>query len=431
MSSDRGTSPAIEDAFEKSVARSRKEADKMLRRVRELTDAGQHYQAIEKARFYLRSFHAKLSCADEARRALSRAFRRSVQAGRAVPAWVQSAPTDADALRIAETLNVWRISDEPFALIRKAKRSGGYRTYVNFGLERRTAQLMIANVVRARSNLLSGQWATKPACNQGGLRNMRAAIAAAIQAGRRFAVVADISSFFDSIDRSQLPSLLKLPRRVIEGHLNASERNERTQTNHIPINHFQAALSEILLSLKTRVERGIPQGAAASTQIAEVVLADVLREFEGFTVFTYVDDVLILCDTRDDADLIAHTLRSSLCEETPGRGFRLKRLFVSSCSDGFDFCGTRIQSTDEGCVTAPTDAAVNRQEGLLLRWSERAEPWALVHDRLRNWRAQFPHWPDGEAYRELVEEAYASTVIAGERCTRRRDSPRSSPFRGV
>jgi RNA-directed DNA polymerase len=139
----------------------------------------------------------------------------------------------------------------------------------------------------------------------------------------------DIEQYFDSIEHERLMdevateiadgSLLKLIRQFLEHDVMDGMR-------------------------RWRPERGSPQGAVISPLLANIYLhpVDVAMTSEGYRLVRYADDMVILCESREEAER-AHARLSELLTERRLTLHPVKtRLVDATLRPGFDFLGYRF-----------------------------------------------------------------------------------------
>lgn len=91
-------------------------------------------------------------------------------------------------------------------------------------------------------------------------------------------------------------------------------------------------------------KQGVPQGLAVSNLLAEIVAHEVDAQFLGnmrFQYFRFVDDVLLLCDADDAADLFERVSVSfrNLGLQVHQLGGPGSKSQVGRIEDGFDYLG--------------------------------------------------------------------------------------------
>lgn len=154
-------------------------------------------------------------------------------------------------------------------------------------------------------------------------------VARELRRGRTWVLDVDIEQYFDSIDHERLMdevateiadgSLLKLIRMFLEQEVMEGMR-------------------------RWQPDRGTPQGAVVSPLLANIYLhpVDVAMTAEGYRLVRYADDMVVLCESREEAER-AHTRLGELLTE---RGLKLHpvktRIADASVRPGFDFLGYRF-----------------------------------------------------------------------------------------
>ncbi len=154
-------------------------------------------------------------------------------------------------------------------------------------------------------------------------------VARGLKQGRTWVVDVDIAQFFDSIEHERLMdevameiadgSLLKLIRQFLEQEV--MEGMSRWQP-----------------------QRGTPQGAVISPLLANIYLhpIDVAMTTEGYRLVRYADDMVILCENKQEAA----AAQARLAELLMARGLRLHpvktRVVDATIRPGFDFLGYRF-----------------------------------------------------------------------------------------
>jgi len=154
-------------------------------------------------------------------------------------------------------------------------------------------------------------------------------VARELKRGRTWVLDVDIEQYFDSIDHKRLMdevateiadgSLLKLIRQFLE--------------------------QEVMEGMtRWQPDRGTPQGAVISPLLANIYLhpIDVAMTAEGYRLVRYADDMVVLCESREEAER-AHVRLGELLTE---RGLRLHpvktRIADANERPGFDFLGYRF-----------------------------------------------------------------------------------------
>ena len=154
-------------------------------------------------------------------------------------------------------------------------------------------------------------------------------VAAGLARGRTWVVDVDIEQYFDTIDKKRL--MAEVAAEIADGSV---------------LDLIELFLEmEVIDDMKRwRPERGTPQGAVISPLLANLYLhpVDVEMTSKGYEMVRYADDMVILCDTREQAERALHQLDALLTE----RGLRLHpvktRVVDATQRPGFDFLGYRF-----------------------------------------------------------------------------------------
>lgn len=154
-------------------------------------------------------------------------------------------------------------------------------------------------------------------------------VAKGLARGHTWVVDVDIEQYFDSIDKKRLMN--EVATEIADGSvLDLIE---------------QFLEQEVIDEMKRwRPERGTPQGAVISPLLANIYLhpVDVAMTAAGYELVRYADDMVILCETREQAEAALQRLDALLTE----RGLRLHpvktRLVDATQRPGFDFLGYRF-----------------------------------------------------------------------------------------
>ena len=151
-----------------------------------------------------------------------------------------------------------------------------------------------------------------------------------LEGGATWVVDADIKSYFDTIPHAAL--MAEVRTRVADGRVLGLLEDYLTQG--------------VLDGLEQWTpEAGTPQGAVISPLLANVYLhpVDQALAAAGYRVVRYADDLVILCDSADEAQRALSLLRSLLEQ----RGLRLHpektRVVDATQPGGFDFLGYHFE----------------------------------------------------------------------------------------
>lgn len=148
--------------------------------------------------------------------------------------------------------------------------------------------------------------------------------------GYRWVVDADIESYFDTIPHGQL--MQEVRREIADGSVLELIEGFLKQSVMDELKEYES-------------EQGTPQGAVISPLLANIYLhpVDLMLRDGGFEVVRYADDLVILCETEEQA---REALRL-LDEEITGRGLKLHpektRIVDAAQPGGFDFLGYHFE----------------------------------------------------------------------------------------
>ena len=154
-------------------------------------------------------------------------------------------------------------------------------------------------------------------------------VAKGLKQGRTWVVDVDIEKYFDSIDKTRLMN--DVATEIADGSLLAL------------INQFLE--QDVMDGMKRwQPEKGTPQGAVISPLLANIYLhpVDLRMTQEGYRLVRYADDMVILCESEQEAQC-AHARLETLLRE---RGLTLHpvktRIVDATQRPGFDFLGYRF-----------------------------------------------------------------------------------------
>jgi len=154
-------------------------------------------------------------------------------------------------------------------------------------------------------------------------------VAEGLARGRTWVVDVDIEQYFDSIDKKRL--MAEVATEIADGSV---------------LDLIEQFLEQDVIDdmKRWRPERGTPQGAVISPLLANIYLhpVDVAITSEGYELVRYADDMVILCETREQAQAALGALDARLTE----MGLRLHpvktRVVDATQRPGFDFLGYRF-----------------------------------------------------------------------------------------
>ena len=156
-----------------------------------------------------------------------------------------------------------------------------------------------------------------------------------------------------------------------------------------------------------KARRGIPQGSAVSTLIAESLLAPAITAVVGSVphIVAYGDNVLVLAANEGDANNAIENLRLA-CQGLPAGPLPLRTKKAVHADGGFLFLGYAFQCTSDGPMIEPSYKNHMRLERKVWRLLEAAELSYLANDvaegdtllyratqALNGWCGAFGLWP--------------------------------------
>jgi RNA-directed DNA polymerase len=230
------------------------------------------------------------------------------------------------------------------------------------------------------------------------------AIRAAVKEGRRWVAEADISTFFDSVDKGRLQALVA--ERVSDRRMLALLRSWLDSG---------VLDGEELLDPET----GTPQGGVASPLLANIYLTRLDQAFETlgsrFRLIRYADDYVVCAPTEAEA----HAALALSADVLAGLGLELHpdktRVVGLERGEGFDFLGfhhqmvaTRRWNGRRYLQTWPSAKAMKRARARVRQITSRHMLFVELEDTvadlnrfLRGWSGYFRHGNSGRKFVQL------------------------------
>ena len=213
-----------------------------------------------------------------------------------------------------------------------------------------------------------------------GCKDALRTVAEGLKRGWTWVVDVDIEQYFDSIDKKRL--MAEVASEIADGSVLGLIEQFLNQ--------------EVMDGMKRwQPERGTPQGAVISPLLANIYLhpVDVAMTADGYRIVRYADDMVILCETREEAETALVRLDALLTE----RGLRLHpektRIVDAKVRPGFDFLGYRFF----GKYRYPRPSSEKKLRGNVREKTPRTSGTSLpeiikrVNATLRGWFGYFKH----------------------------------------
>ena len=272
------------------------------------------------------------------------------------------------ARHLIETARSIRMDEperEPVRMFFKTKPTGKSRAVFDYPLRAKVRQKVIKDVARAVCGIGDHQYG----CTKGAVAARRD-LAEAIRTNPfAYVVSADIQSFFDSISLDAVVDAAMLPRGVAETVL--SEDSYRVQgQERRPNDASSVPRPNSTCEGPSGARPRLATGSACSSHLAEAAIANLRSQIEervgqSVSIFVYVDDIVILARTRDEAERLWRVLADVLNEHPAGpfslRGSHADAAIIRSLEEGFTFLGAVFQRLPSGAlwVDREPDAALD------------------------------------------------------------------------
>jgi Reverse transcriptase (RNA-dependent DNA polymerase) len=305
-------------------------------------------------------------------------------------------PITMDSVKsVAGLLDLWKPCREPVQTTEIPKDNGEMRPIVTFGPERLARDLMLHRMLQARFTPHPDQFNLK---GRGRDRAINHIINSAQGAEGRHVVVADFRDAYGSIGREILDEL-PVPSRWLHNALIAN----------VPCVNRQ--------SLGAETNRGVPQGAAASSLILAAALKPLLDQLPSVSRnCLYGDDYCGVCPSEDAAAETRDAFEVAL-GNLHGL-FVPKHLGIYSLTEGFNFLGYVIWKDATGSVRVEiSDNSVEKFLSELLRRAEANLPLENLTKYKDSWLDSYPNAQDGDGYREIIH-SYAQEALIIVECSR-------------
>jgi hypothetical protein len=323
----------------KTLARAKVHVRKMLQKIKDAHVGGKKKLRQRLIDQYRQSMDARVLAVTEAYRALKPSRR----------------PGKKQLAAIASSINVWQPSDEPVVVNMKIKPNCDYRLVMDFGIDQRARQYLVASVLKMVADLHPDQYLTR-----GGVPAAIDRVAALLLEGYRWTFEIDLENCYPSFTGTNLEKYIPVKKEVIANVILAA---------HLTVTPGDA-LHDLfgpgnvgeddpgnpveLSTALSNARRGIPQGSAVASIAVEMLLAEPLKSLPGEArVVCYADNMLVMAKSEENAVSITKALLDALLAHPAGH---LKPKLKSPSIPGqpFDFLGHQITWVKTSVGTAPS-----------------------------------------------------------------------------
>jgi hypothetical protein len=231
----------------------------------------------------------------------------------------------------------------------------GYRVIMNFGIQQRARQYLLASVLKVVADLYPDQYLTR-----GGVPAAIDRVTSLLKEGYTWTIEIDITNCYPSFTGTHLEKYIPVKTDVIANAILATHLN--VTPGHSLHYHFgpgsageddpgdPVEFSKVLSDAR----QGIPQGSAVASIAVEMLLAEPLKSLPGDArVVCYADNMLVMAKSEENAVSIAKALWSAL-EAHPVGHLKPKLKGYSSPGQPFDFLGHRITPTKSSVNITPS-----------------------------------------------------------------------------
>jgi hypothetical protein len=281
-----------------NITKGEEHVRQLLKRVRDANEAGRVQERDYRIREYLNSYDAKLQAVRRANHQFK--FNQRFSKG--------------ELRAIAERLNPWKGTDEPVLVHLKRKPSNPdcFRTFMEFGIENRALQYLVRRPLETLAEFEPYQYTIK-----GGVQAAILHVMKAMSAGPVWAIELDVADCYPSFDNDKLPSLIPLPMEVTDHVVVAHGLHlvpGNIQYHFGPTGNDDPGIPWELEKTLVDAQRGIPQGSATSSLVAENMMAIALRKIPdgvGDRV-AYGDNCLVMAKEKGGALTMIKALEGAL-----------------------------------------------------------------------------------------------------------------------
>lgn len=257
-------------------------------------------------------------------------------------------------IETARTIRMDQTEQEPVRVVLKVKPTGKQRATYDYPLRAKVRQRVIKDVARC----ICGSGDFQFGC-RGGAVTARKELADALRTNSfAYVVSADIRSFFDSISLDAVVEAALLPQGVAEAVL-SEDSYQVLGGRGVPATFSPNQGTNSMREGPSGARSRLITGSACSSHLAEAAIAGLRSQIEervgnSVVIFVYVDDIVILARTRDEAERLWRALADVLSEHPAGpfslRGSRTDETIIRSLEEGFTFLGAQFQALDGGGI---------------------------------------------------------------------------------
>lgn len=278
---------------EKHLRNAEAQVNRLLEQAAKAYTAGDRGKFWGQSRRYFGSFSARCIATERAYRSLKVRHRKGLKSKR---------------IAIASSLSCVASPSEPVTVLGIPK-NDDLRMICSFGIENRARQYMVERFVTAVCPTEPSQFLMR-----GGVAAAIGQVKKLLAEGYNYAIEADLTNCFPSMNAGSMHEIVPLPKEVIdkvvmgEGYVaipGDALLYYFGSSNDDEGNH------DLLIEKVAEALRGIPHGSPASSAVAEVLIAHVLRTLPDTAIVpSYADNMLIMARTEEAAESIYKTMRS-------------------------------------------------------------------------------------------------------------------------
>jgi hypothetical protein len=238
----------------------------------------------------------------------------------------------------------------------------------------------------------------------------------------------DVKGFFERINTARLAEMTGLSPEIIHRHLSVEKMTARWRTKRtlgfplrdtLVIRWETSGHSGGGREAEEAVPGGVPQGSAASSVAAEMVMGMVLRDVgalpDALLLLSYSDNIGVLVPSRTAVSAVLEALQRALVRWLGPSS--IGKCSIREVADGFEYLGYAWR-LDGGRVHAePIRWRRDQWEMRLLADASRAEYHGDLDALVKLWRsvksycAGYAAWDGAAAFREAVEGYLAPVIL--------------------